>query len=80
MALSVPQQTVADDSNRFKVLITGRRFGKTHLGIRELCKSAATKPGSINWAICPSYRMAKAIWWTQIKEKLNRKYGICFAI
>ena len=71
MALSVPQQTVADDVNRFKVLITGRRFGKTHLGIRELCKSAATIPGSINWAICPSYRMAKAIWWTQIKEKLN---------
>ena len=71
MALSVPQQTVADDVNRFKVLITGRRFGKTHLGIRELCKSAAMIPGSINWAICPSYRMAKAIWWTQIKEKLN---------
>jgi len=72
MALSVPQQTVADDPSRFKVLITGRRFGKTHLGIRELCKSAATIPGSINWAICPSYRMAKAIWWTQIKEKLNK--------
>jgi len=72
MSLSVPQQTVADDTSRFKVLITGRRFGKTHLGIRELCKSAATKSGSINWAICPSYRMAKAIWWTQIKEKLNK--------
>lgn len=71
MPLSIPQQLVADDPSRFKVLITGRRFGKTHLGIRELCKSAALTPKSINWAICPSYRMAKAIWWTQIKEKLN---------
>ena len=65
MALSVPQQAVADDPNRFKVLITGRRFGKTFLGIRELCKAAAKSPGSINWVICPSYRMAKQIWWTQ---------------
>lgn len=71
MPLSVPQKTVADDPSRFKVLITGRRFGKTHLGIRELCKSAATKPGSINWTVCPSYRMAKQIWWTQLKDKLN---------
>ena len=71
MALSACQQIVADDLNRFKVLITGRRFGKTFLGIRELCKSAATKEGSINWTICPSYRMAKQIWWTQLKDKLN---------
>ena len=71
MPLTVPQRTVADDTNRFKVLITGRRFGKTFLGIRELCKSAATIPGSTNWAICPSYRMAKQIWWEQIKSKLH---------
>ena len=70
MPLTLPQKTVADDANRFKVLISGRRFGKTYLGIRELCKSAATKPGSTNWAICPSYRMAKQIWWEQIKTKL----------
>lgn len=71
MPLSVPQKTVADDLSRFKVLITGRRFGKTTLGIREICKSASTKPGSINWAVCPSYRMAKQIWWTELKKKLN---------
>jgi len=71
MPLTEPQRTVADDPNRFKVLISGRRFGKTFLGIRELCKSAATKPGSVNWAICPSYRMAKQIWWTSLKKKLS---------
>lgn len=71
MPLSIPQQTVADDTNRFKVLITGRRFGKTHLCIREICRAAAKKPGSINWAVCPSYRMAKQIWWIQLVNKLS---------
>jgi len=71
MALSVPQKTVAEDVSRFKVLITGRRFGKTHLCIREICKNAAKAPGSINWAICPSYRMAKQIWWMQLTNKLS---------
>lgn len=71
MPLTEPQAQVANDPSRFKVLITGRRFGKTYLGIRELCKSAAKKPGSTNWAICPSYRMAKQIWWEQIKAKLH---------
>lgn len=72
MPLSEAQNEVASSPSRFKVLITGRRrFGKTFLGIRELCKSAAKKPGSINWAVCPSYRMAKQIWWTQLKTKLN---------
>lgn len=71
MPLSVPQKTVADDSNRFKVLITGRRFGKTHLCIRELCKAAAQKPGSINWYVSPSYRMSKQITWIQLINRLS---------
>lgn len=66
----MPQKTVAEDKSRFKVLITGRRFGKTHLCIRELCKSAAKNPGSINWAVGPSYRMMKQIMWIQLVNKL----------
>jgi hypothetical protein len=71
MPLTKPQETVANDPNRFKVLITGRRFGKTHLCIRELCKHAAKKPGSINWYISPSYRMSKQITWIQLVNKLS---------
>lgn len=71
MPLSMPQQTVADDDNRFKVLITGRRFGKTHLCIRELAKSAAKNKGSINWYVAPSYRMAKQITWVQMINRLS---------
>ena len=71
MPLTAPQKTVANDTSRFKCLVTGRRFGKTHLCIREICKHAAKNPNSINWAICPSYRMAKQIWWTQLVTKLS---------
>lgn len=71
MPLTVPQRTVAEDPNRFKVLISGRRFGKTHLAIRELCRSAAQNPGSLNWLVAPSYRQAKQVVWTQLKNKLK---------
>ncbi len=71
MALSEAQSKVANDTNRFKVLITGRRFGKTHLSIRELCKAAAKKPGAIIWYVSPSYRMSKQITWMQLVNKLS---------
>lgn len=72
MALSNAQAKVAHDNSRFKVLITGRRFGKTHLSIRELCKAAAKKPGSIVWYVSPSYRMSKQITWLQLVDRLNQ--------
>ena len=72
MPLTVPQKTVADDKSRFKVLITGRRFGKTHLAMRELCRHAAQNPGSTNWLVAPSYRMAKSLIWLPLLDKLNR--------
>jgi hypothetical protein len=69
MALSKPQQQVADSDKRFRVLVTGRRFGKTHLAIRELCK-AASIPDQLVWYVAPSYRMAKQIVWDKLKNKL----------
>jgi hypothetical protein len=70
MALSKAQQSVADDDKRFRVLISGRRFGKTTLAIRELCRHAA-KPRQTVWYVAPSYRMAKGIVWRKLKYKLQ---------
>ena len=70
MPLSQAQQQVADSRARFKVLVTGRRFGKTHLAIRQLCYNA-TRPQSRVWYIAPSYRMAKQIVWQQLKDRLR---------
>ncbi len=69
MPLSKAQQQVADCDKRYRVLVTGRRFGKTHLAIRELCKYAA-QPDKLVWYVAPSYRMAKQIVWDKLKNKL----------
>ena len=67
--LSLAQKTIANDPHRFRVAVCGRRFGKTHLAIRELCKFAR-EPERRCWYIAPSYRMAKQIAWTKLKKKL----------
>tara|TARA_R110002012_G_scaffold305305_2_gene509386 strand:+ start:364 stop:1608 length:1245 start_codon:yes stop_codon:yes gene_type:complete len=70
MKLSTPQRKVADDQARFRVLVTGRRFGKTTLAIRELCYYARI-PDKLVWMICPSYRQAKQIAWVKLKNILK---------
>jgi phage terminase large subunit len=70
MPLSLAQETVANDSTRFRVVVAGRRFGKTHLAIRELCYHAK-EPNKEVWYVAPTYKMAKQIVWRKLKNKLN---------
>lgn len=70
MALTQPQQDIATSEARFRVVIAGRRFGKTHLAVRELAKSARY-PGRNSWYIAPTYRMCKQIVWDNLKHKLQ---------
>ena len=69
MKLSAPQQLVADDHHRFKVVIAGRRFGKTFLSIRQLCWEARI-PNKEIFYITSSYRAAKMIVWRPLKKRL----------
>jgi hypothetical protein len=69
MPLTKPQKKVILDKSRFRVLITGRRFGKTFLAINELAKFAS-QPNKKVWYVAPSYRQAKAICWGVLKEKM----------
>ena len=69
MALTKPQKKVINDESRFRVLVTGRRFGKTFLAINELAKFAS-KPNQRVWYVAPTYRQAKAICWNVLKEKM----------
>ena len=69
MPLSLAQQTIVDSPQRFKVVVAGRRFGKTHLSIRELCKNARD-PDKTVWYVAPTYRQAKMITWKKLRKKL----------
>lgn len=70
MALSPAQRAIAFSPARFKVLISGRRFGKTYLALREICKYARF-PGVKAWYVAPTYRQAKQIAWAMLKKKLD---------
>ena len=69
MPLTNPQKNVIQDDSRFRVLITGRRFGKTFVAINEIAKFASI-PNKKVWYVAPSYRQAKAICWGVLKEKM----------
>lgn len=70
MPLSLAQSQVANSDKRFRCLISGRRFGKTTLAIREMCKYARY-PNRTVWYVAPSYRMAKQIVWRKLKHRLQ---------
>jgi hypothetical protein len=61
MRLTRPQTQIYLDDSRFKVVVAGRRFGKTVLALCILLKKAANKPDSICWYTAPTYRQAKQI-------------------
>jgi hypothetical protein len=69
MQLSDPQRIVADDPSRFKVVVAGRRFGKTYLSMREICFRARI-PNQEIFYITTSYRAAKMILWKPLKRRL----------
>jgi phage terminase large subunit len=68
--LTPAQKKIASDSHRFRVVVAGRRFGKTHLAIRELAFHAK-EPNKECWYVAPSYKMAKNIVWRKLKNRLQ---------
>jgi hypothetical protein len=69
MPLSDPQRAIASSDTRHRVAACGRRFGKSHLGIREMARFARL-PKQRVWYVSPTYRMSKQIIWQPLKEKL----------
>lgn len=70
MSLSLAQSTIVNDQHRFRVVVAGRRFGKTHLSIREICFHARI-PNQEVWYVAPTYRQAKQIVWRKLKNRLQ---------
>jgi len=65
--LTPPQTTVFTCDRRFRVLVAGRRFGKTYLALVELIR-AASRPGSVVWYVGPSIKQSKRIVWKALKK------------
>jgi hypothetical protein len=66
--LSKPQSRIFLSPARFRVVVAGRRFGKTYLSIPELVRKVWNRPKSLAWYLAPTYRQAKQIAWRELKE------------
>ena len=71
MPLSKAQKEVFTSEARFRVLITGRRFGKTFLALNELAKFSRYPKKKV-WYIAPTFRMCKDIMLDPLVEKMTK--------
>lgn len=74
LTLHANQWKVWESKSRYRVLVAGRRFGKTYLAINELIQNAMLHTGSLNWLVAPTYKQAKMIAWQMLKNILPRDY------
>lgn len=63
------QLEVHCDPSRFKVIVRGRRGGKTEEEIQGAVMDAVRNPGR-HWLVGPSYTQIKSIAWTRLKAVL----------
>lgn len=66
------QHEIFAATERFRVVVAGRRSGKTHLDCVELISTAAETPGARCWYVAPTYRMAREIAWATLKSLVPR--------
>jgi len=70
ITLTNPQHKVSQSKKRFRVLVSGRRFGKTYLCITEMMKYATQVKKNI-WYVAPTFKMAREIVWSKLKQMLS---------
>jgi len=63
------QLLVYCDKHRFKVVVAGRRWGKTVLAKTSMI-SRAVIPNKKIWYVAPTYRQAKMIMWDELKKAI----------
>ncbi len=66
LSLRAMQGRIFRDRRRFRVVLAGRRGGKTVLGAVESLRGAAERKG-VYYYVAPTYRMAKDIAWDTYK-------------
>jgi hypothetical protein len=71
--LHAKQMAVYASKKRFKVVVAGRRWGKSQLAKVCLIKFARV-PKRLIWYVAPSYRMAKQIMWPELVEAIPRRW------
>lgn len=64
------QKRVMTDPRRFRVVVAGRRWGKTQVSKISIVIAAAKKPGQLVWYVAPTYQQARDIMWDDLKASI----------
>jgi hypothetical protein len=70
MPLTEPQKTIVASTARMRCVVSGRRFGKSTVGLREAARFAV-QPRQKVFICAPTYRQAKAVFWNNLKDRLQ---------
>ncbi len=68
------QAMVMRDRHRFRVVVAGRRWGKTHTARTEALIAAASKSKQLVWYVAPTYQMARDIMWDELKSAIPAEW------
>lgn len=74
LSLHPKQMEVYKSKARFRVVVAGRRWGKSQLSKVLMITKAANKPKQKIWYVAPTYRMAKQILWTDLLDAIPKKW------
>jgi len=74
MILTKPQTVIFKASERFRVCVAGRRFGKTFLSTAEILNAALAGNDKNVWYVAPTYKAAKEIAWEMLIKGIPQEY------
>lgn len=72
MQLTDKQKQIINSDKRFKVVVSGRRGGKTYSAIASLAK-AARHPNKTCLYVAPTHGMCRQVMWKPLKQMLSDK-------
>lgn len=67
----INQRKLWDSKKRWKVVVCGRRFGKTVFAVKKLIYHALLNSKSNFWYVAPTYKAAKMIAWQMLVDSLE---------
>lgn len=73
LSLHTKQMVVYQSKARFRVVVAGRRWGKTALSRVLIITRAKVRKRKI-WYVAPTYKMAKQIMWTDLLEAIPKRW------
>lgn len=76
LKLHAGQAEVSRSTARFRVLVAGRRFGKTHLSKVEIIKACRGRGKRTIWYVAPTFSMAREIMWDELIDALPTSWVI----